>query len=256
MLSLENIFLFVMILARISGLFLYVPFLAHKSIPVIAKVALASAFALMIFPLVQFDSVYPDSVFKIILWLTKELIVGLTMGFAVRMIFFVLDYASYVLTIEIGLRPSPEFDPSNAQASANPLGSVIYFLGLMVLLSGSEYNILRAFVASYQVAPLGFTEVNALAIDFIVRTTAGVFKIGLLMAAPIIAVNFLVNLVFAALGKVVPKLNVFILSFSIRIMAGTTVLAFSAFLIVHYISNYIEGAPGSMLRFILFRPIF
>ncbi len=254
--SLENIFLFVMILTRISGLFLYIPFFSHKSIPAIARIMLATTFALIIFPLVEFDSVFPDSVFKIALWLTKELIIGLTMGFAVRMIFFVLDYASYILTIEIGMRPSPEFDPSNAQASANPLGSVIYFLGLMVLLSGSEYNVLLAFVASYEVAPLGFSEVNALAVDFIVRTTAGVFKIGLLMAAPIIAVNFLVNLVFAALGKVVPKLNVFILSFSVRIMAGTTVLAFSVFLIVHYITSYISETPGSMLRFILFRPVF
>ena len=136
------------------------------------------------------------------------------------------------------------------------MGSMMYFLGMMVLLSGSEYDILRAFISSYEIAPVGFMKVNEYALDFLVSQTAGVFKVGILMAAPVIAVNFLVNLVFAVLGKVVPKLNVFILSFSVRILAGTAIFSFSSLMIVSYIMRYTDGMTEMMMRFIMFRPVF
>jgi len=253
MIPVETLFLFFLILMRIVGLMPYAPVFSHSSIPVLARVTLAVGISLMVFPLVNFDAFFPQSAVELVLSMVKELIVGLLMGFAIRMLFFILDYAASILTVELGLRPSPEFDPSNA-SSANPLGSIVYFLGIMLLLSGSEYDILRAFVASYQVAPIGFTEVNAYAVEHVINASAGVFKIGIMMSAPLLAVNFLVNLVFAILGKVVARLNVFILSFPVRILAGTAILAFSVVIIVFYAMNIVEQTPESMLRSVIFRP--
>ncbi len=254
MYTLADMVVWMMILTRIVGIFLIAPVFSHSSIPLIAKITLAAAFATIAFPLAQVEVAYPSSLTALILWTAKELIVGVTIGLAMRMLFFVLDFASHVLTVEIGLMPGPEFDPSSAGNQSNPLGTIIYFFGLMLLLHGSEYDILRAFMMSFEVAPLGFMQTNAYAGEFIIESTAGIFKVGILMAAPVVAVNFLVNLVFATLGKVVPKLNVFILSFSARIFIGTTVLAASVTLIAHYAMNYLEETPEMMLRFILFRP--
>ena len=223
-----DIFMFMLILTRMVGLLLFVPFFSHHAIPVIAKGGFSAAFALIVFPLVDFT---------------------------VEMLFFMIDFASHVLTVEIGLTPGAEFDPSSSRGG-NPMGSMMYFLGLMVVLSGSEYDILRAYVSSYQIAPVGFTIVNEYAGDFVIEQSAGIFKIGILMAAPVIAVNFLVNLVFAVLGKVVPKLNVFILSFSARILAGISIFSFSILMVVGYIMNYTNGVSEMMMRFILFRPAF
>ncbi|MCH6255841.1 flagellar biosynthetic protein FliR [Puniceicoccaceae bacterium K14] len=252
--ELGAIFVFMLVLMRITGLMLFVPLFAHSSIPVIARVGFASAFALMVFPMVEFEYVLPNSLGLLILWMAKELIVGLCMGLAVRMLFFMLDLAAHVLTVEIGLMPGAEFNPSSG--GFNPLGSIMYFFGMMLFLMGSEYDILRTYINSYQVAPIGYLGVNAYSAETIVLRSVGVFKIGILIAAPVIAVNFLVNLVFAVLGKAVPKLNVFILSFSVRIICGTTVLAFSIVLIVQYVMNYLHETPEMMLRFIPFRPSF
>ena len=221
----------------------------------IARVAFAAAFALIVFPIVELEQAYPTSLGVLVLWFAKELAVGWCMGLAVRMIFFVLDFAAHVLTVEIGLMPSPEFDPSKGGAF-NPLGSIMYFFGMVLLLSGTEYDMFLAYIDSYQVAPVEYWGVNEYSVERIVFRSLGVFKIGMLMSAPVIAVNFLVNLIFAVLGKVVPKLNVFILSFSARIMAGITVLSLSIVLFVHYIFAYLEQTPEMMMRFILFRPNF
>ncbi len=251
-----EIFAFILILTRMVGLFLYVPFFAHDAIPLIAKAGFSMAFALIVFPLIEVNVAMPGSFWVLAIWMAKELAVGLAMGFAVRMLFFVLDFAAYVLTVEIGLTPGAEFDPSNARG-AGPLGSMLYFLGMMaLLLTGGEYEIFRAFISSYEIAPVGFMKSNGYALEFLVSQTAGVFKVGILMAAPVIAVNFLVNLVFAVLGKVVPKLNVFILSFSVRILAGMAIFSFSSLMIVTYILRYIDKMPEMMMRFIMFRPVF
>lgn len=255
MFSTNDIFMFILILTRMVGLFLYVPFFAHNSIPLLAKSGFSMAFALIVFPLVDVSLVMPESLLSLILWMGKELAVGLSMGFAVRMLFFMIDFSSHILTVEIGLTPGAEFDPSSAQG-ANPIGTIMYFLGLMVVFAGSEYDILRAYISSYDVAPVGFMKPNDYAADFIVKQTAGIFRVGILIAAPVIAVNFLVNLVFAVLGKVVPKLNVFILSFSARILAGISIFSFSILLVVGYIIKYTNGTSEMMMRFILFRPAF
>ncbi len=253
MMTIEDIALFMLILTRVLGLFMAAPVFSHHSIPLVAKITLASAFAIMAMPMVEHNLVMPESIWALTLWFAKELVVGAMMGIAIRMIFFVLDFASHVITVEIGLQPGQAFDPGSA-SQGNPLGTIIYFLGLAILLSGSEYDILLAFMRSFEIAPVGYFGLNSFAADYVILKTADIFEIGILMGAPIIAVNFLVNLVFAVLGKVVPKLNVFILSFSARIFLGTTVLTLSVGLIAHYAINYISETPEMMLRFILFRP--
>ena len=100
-----DIFMFMLILTRMVGVLLFVPFFAHHSIPVIAKGGFSAAFALIVFPLVDFTVAMPTSFGSLVLWMGKELAVGLAMGFAVRMLFFMIDFASHVLTVEIGLTP-------------------------------------------------------------------------------------------------------------------------------------------------------
>lgn len=254
MFAIEDIAFFILVLTRVLGLFMAAPVFSHKTIPVIAKISLASGFGLMAMPMMEVGMQLPTSVWALALWLMKEFAVGALMGIAIRMLFFILDFAAHVITVEIGLMPAPEFDPSQGSTGANPLGTVIYFLGLMMLLSGSEYDLLRSFMYSFEVAPVGYFGINTFAGDHIVLATVDIFKIGILMGAPIIAVNFLVNLLFAALGKIVPKLNVFILSLPVRIFLGTTAFVLTITLVAHYALNYLDTTPEKMLRFIIFRP--
>ena len=47
--------------------------------------------------------------------------------------------------------------------------------------------------------------------------------------------DFLINVSFAVLGKAVPKMNVFMTSFAIRILSGLVLLVSSILLITSYI---------------------
>ena len=83
-----------------------------------------------------------------------------------------------------------------------------------------------------------------------VREVANVFVLGTLMAAPFIALNFIVNLSFAVLGKAVPKMNVFITSFAIRILCGLVLLVSCILLISAYILEHSRRSVEVMLDII------
>ena len=88
---------------------------------------------------------------------------------------------------------------------------------------------------SFEILPIGSFLLSINPMNQFVQEVSRVFLIGTLMAAPFIALNFLVNVTFAVLGKAVPKMNVFMTSFSVRILGGMIILVASILLISSYI---------------------
>src|SRR5690606_9621484 len=109
-----------------------------------------------------------------------------------------------------------------------------------------------AFVRSFELVPPGLQAPDAHFVPLVVQHTVRIIQLGVLIAAPFIAVNFIINLTFSLLGRVVPRMNVFILSFPARILAGLAMLAVSGALFTHYIVQEFRDVPEAMLRFLPF----
>jgi flagellar biosynthesis protein FliR len=249
-----EMFLWLLASFRATGLFLQLPFFAVRSVPVTLRVGIAGMVAWVAVPYAGEAAAalaYPVSVPGAILLAGKELAIGVLMGLAVRLVFFTLDLAAQILSVEIGINPSPEFDPS-ANSAGNPLGTGLFYLGAVLFVAGAHYAVLVAFARSFELVPPGLQAPGADFVGVVVRHSARIFQLGVLMAAPVMAVNFLVNLAFSILGRVVPRMNVFILSFSVRLAAGLAMLALSAGLMTHYIVQEFGEAPELMLRFLPF----
>jgi flagellar biosynthetic protein FliR len=251
--DLTDLFVWLLAMFRAGGLLTMMPFFLGRAVPRSARVALAALLAWMAAPYgAEAGLAIPAHLAEVVLLVTKELAIGLLMGLAVRIIFFTLEFAAQVLAVGIGLHPGSEFDPSNSVAG-NPVGSGLFYLAVILFLAGAHYAVVFAFARSFQLVPPGLQAPDASFVPLVVSHTARIFQLGVLMSAPVLAVNFLVNLTFSILGRVVPRMNVFVVSFSVRIGAGLAMLALSTGLIAHYIMQQFGEAPEAMLRLIPFR---
>ena len=67
------------------------------------------------------------------------------------------------------------------------------------------------------------------------------------ISAPVIAASFVVTMVFSALSRAVPQMNVFSEMFGFRIMGGLIVFGFTLQLSAQYVVNYLNRLPEDLL---------
>ena len=245
-----EIVVWVLVLLRTGAFFLGIPLFAGKLIPVRLRMAFGLILSLLINPLVPADLTLAEHFVGAILLAMNEVCIGLMLAMMVRMVFFAVELAGFLISYEIGLMASNSVNPLLGSTDATLTSLFYYFSLLIFFVAGVHLDVLRGFVLSFEILPIGKFLLGANPMVEYVREVANVFVLGVLMAAPFIALNFIVNISFAVLGKAVPKMNVFITSFSIRIICGLVLLVSSLLLITSYILEHSRRSVEVMLDII------
>jgi len=63
-------------------------------------------------------------------------------------------------------------------------------------------------------------------------------------------VNYIVTLSFAFLGKIIPTMNVLILSYSLRLAVGFSILFFVFYLLAQLMLSSVSTTPERMLNYL------
>jgi len=211
-------------LVRILALIATAPALSHRAIPVRAKVALGVAIAMVIAPSVQAPPLGNglDAVFFEML--VRNILVGATLGFAVRILFSGIELAGQMIGLQIGLSFGGFFNPEAADTD-NPVANFVSLLVLLIFLSiDGHLMVLYGLRQSFDAFPIGEEAPRALAFDVIASLGSQVFAIALSISLPILAVMLLINIVLGVMARVSPQLNLFAVGFPITLCAGMVVL--------------------------------
>lgn len=249
----HHFFVFFVILVRALGLISMIPMFGGRLVPKQVKIALAAAIALLLFPFLIKESIeMPRHFFLFLLVVVKEVLVGLLMGFVIKVLFYIVDFGANIIASETSLMRSDVFDPL-AQVSTTAVGTLLFnFTGILLLVSGAHYSILEAFLLSFKKVPIGYSFSFLKDVYVLTQVCGEIFLLGLKIAAPILALSFVINMVFSILGKTVPKMNVFMISFPVKILSGLSLLLFIIGLIALYINQYAYSIPKKMLEVLSF----
>jgi flagellar biosynthetic protein FliR len=237
-----------LVFVRVSALLAAFPLFSAQNVPVRVRIALGAMIAFLIAPTLPAVSVAGLNLWSLFRLLFMEACVGLVLGFACRMIFFAIEFAGGVIANEMGLQMAASFNPMSNTPSPAP-GMILYWLAIMLLLGLDMHHwMLMAFQKSYAVLPVGGAHPGAAVLTDMVARSSRTFVIALEMTAPMIAVSFIITLVFSVLGRAVPQMNVFTESMPVKALAGLMVFGLTCHLMAAHISNALRRLPEDMLR--------
>jgi flagellar biosynthesis protein FliR len=211
---------------RILAVFTSAPVFSSRAFPVRARVvlallvALASSATLPQAPVVGFNDVRALGV------LMQQVVVGLSIGFAVRLVFAALELAGEVVGFQMGLNFAAFFDPAmNSQSSA-----VARFFGqmssLLFVVMNGHIMVLMAVNRSFQAFPLDQNFLEALGKMQLYRLGTDIFASALWMAMPLVGMLLFTNLALGIISRVAPQINIFAVGFPITLLVGLLGIAF------------------------------
>ncbi len=234
------------VFVRVGALLAVLPGFAMSNIPVRVRVALALVISLVTGPIATGPT--PPGDHRLIAAIGGELGVGLVLGFICRLMVNAIEVAGALITTDIGLQMSSAFSPLTNGATTVPT-TLLQWLGLVLMFSLNLHHwMIAAVVRSYALVPIGgFRVSETLAMDLIHRSSA-IFAVGVEIAAPLMAVSFVITMVFALLNRAVPALNVFTDSFALRILVGLSVFGMTIVLSAQHISNLLRRLPEDLAR--------
>lgn len=236
-----------LVFLRIGAFLMVLPFFSVVNFPVTLRVALAALAALLLAPLLPPFSFNELNFVQLLGVMLQELSIGLLLGFVSRMVFYAVDLAGNIVATQMGFNLAAVLDPASNQ-SEQALGTVLFFLASMVMLTLDLHHwVLVGFERTYSVLPMGGAHLSGALFETLVSQTSGIFVVALQISAPVIAVAFVITLVFAVWGRAVPQMNVFAESFGIRIIGGLIVFGFTLQLTAQYVINYLNRLPDDLL---------
>ncbi len=205
---------------RVLALFGAMPVLSQSGVPMRLRVGLALLIAVCAqaslppMPVVPLDSA------QAVLLVVQQLIIGLSLAFAARLVFAAVEFAGEVVGLQMGLNFAGFFDPMTGGEST----AVSKFFGismswLFIAIDG-HLLMVSAVAQSFNVFPAGPQPFAFLREVQPHEWGAEVFRLGLWLALPMVAMLLFVNLVLGIISRVAQQMNIFAIGFPITLGVG------------------------------------
>jgi flagellar biosynthetic protein FliR len=225
---------FVRILALLSA----APILGNASVPVRAKIGLAALFAFLIAPTLPSSAALSIDSAQGFATLLEQILIGVTMGLTLTVIFAAVALAGEVIGMQMGLNFAGFFDPQS-QSQGTPLGSWLTLMTMLAFLSvNGHLMILHALGESFRVFPIGGHGITASDWHRIALIGGEMFRIGVYAALPVIGAMLVCNLGIGVLARIAPQLNMLSISFAVTILVGLLVFLSA----LPFVAAYLQGA--------------
>lgn len=238
---------FMLVVARLSGLFLIAPVFSSPMIPPKIKLMALLVLAATLTPIVAPTAPeVPVSILPLILALGTETIIGFAIGFSVAIVFAAVQLGASLIDTSIGFSMASIIDPiNNAQGAV--LGSFYSMVATLAFLSVNGHHwLLAGFKRSFEVVALGVVPDIEQMMANLFTTFTQLFAMAFQIAAPVLITLLLVDVVLGIVSRVVPQMNVFFVGIPLKIGVGLVAVivslpTFTGFL-QERVSDVVAGA--------------
>ncbi len=236
-----GIFAFLLTFVRFGTAIMIMPGLGDSFVPERFRLFIAVALSFVLMPLTaQFIPNTPPDTFTLITLIATEFVIGLFFGTVARIFMMALDTAGMIISTSSGLANAQVFNPSLA-SQGSLIGAFLSVTGVVVLFAADIHHLLiSGLLDSYNVFPVGTLPETGSMAEFISKTVAASFAIGLKVSAPFLVLTLIIYIGMGVLARVMPQVQVFLLALPLQILLSVILMGLTLFAAYAYWAGQFE----------------
>jgi flagellar biosynthetic protein FliR len=215
-----DIAVFWLLSTRLTGFFLIAPGVEDMQVPRLVRVAVIVWLSCFMTPLVTIPAGFALTWNNLLVSLLVEFLFGLGLGLVTRLVITAVQIGGSLMDNDLSLSAAQQLSPS-AGISGGVMGRIFLLIGLSYFWFSDYLSaLLVGLRESFRVLPIGSVCVTNASIELMTRLGGELFAAGLIIAAPIAVLCFIVTMALGFLSRSVQSLNVFSESFTLRVLVG------------------------------------
>jgi flagellar biosynthesis protein FliR len=239
---------FILVLARVSPMFVLAPIFSSRMVPARARGVLAVAISFGLAPLAMHGQHLTLDAMTLAGLLGKELLVGLAYAFALAAVFAAISVAGAFLDTAIGFSYGSLIDPVTGTQSTI-LAQLYAMVGVLIFIAlDGDHWMIEGLARTYQLMPMTkFPSIGAL-VGGADKAFVSIFGSAIELAAPVMLAALLTDCALGLVARVMPQLNVFSVAFPAKIAVGLLVMGISLPFVGGWISDQVQVSVSSALQ--------
>ena len=257
---LDHLPAWLMVVFRLSGIFLFAPLFGSTALFRQVKVFLIVGLACCVYPMLLEPGRQSAQIMGAVingemsLWMLAptaalELLIGLAIGYTATLPMIGMQIGGQVIDQQIGLGLAGIFNPDLGEQSGI-VGQFMFMVALAVYVTlGGHRILLGVLIGSFDHIPIGgFHDFGAL-LDLVVGVLQAAFSLALRLAAPLLCLIFLQTVAMGFIMRTVPQINILSIGFPMRTMAGAFLLVMFISMGVRVFAHELEEVLWGMMQF-------
>ena len=241
-----TLYAFLLVLARVSGAFVYLPLPGMKVGPDIARMVLSVSVALTLLPSWPVIDGSKVTMGLLIGWILAEAGTGIAVGLAVAFFTEGFQMGAQIVSLQAGFSFASTIDPTSGADSPVLLTIAQISAGLLFFATGMDRQVLFSFAHSLATQPPGHFNVSESMMNSLIRLGGTIFTTGLRLVLPVMGLLLMVEISIALLGRLNSQLHLMALSMPVKMLLAMVLLAW----LVAVFPRVFERSSGEVLRLI------
>lgn len=234
---------FLLVTLRTSCLLVFWPVWDHRLLPLPVKAASLLALSFCLTPVVAPKlPQWPASLMGLLLLVGREVFLGFCLGLALRFLVSGVQMAGNLVSLQMGFGMITLIDPQSP-AQNTVVGDLMVRMAVLLFLVGDGHHfLLRLWVRSFNEVPMA---VDPALPGGLLAWLAGLgrlmWQVAVKLAAPLMALFFLVQVALGLVSRAVPQVQVMLLSFPLTIALGLFTLALLLTLLGPFLTQHFQA---------------
>jgi flagellar biosynthetic protein FliR len=209
-----------------------------------AKMGFILMLSITVFPMLDATRLpNPESSLGLALYLIVELLVGLAIAFATRLVFTAVQIAGTMVDFQMGFGVVNVIDPqTETQVSVTAQFQNIIAI-LIYLALNAHHTTISALVESFHLINPHQMSFGTGTAAYLLKLFADTFVVAVKIAAPIMAILFFISVGLGLVARTVPQMNVFIVGFPLQIGVGLIMVGLSMSFFSIIVEHQIKSMP-------------